>query len=400
MPPACWARRPAVRQPEIPWCQADLSGNEARYLARAAAAGQVGPAGEFLSRFEDAIARAAGAPFAVAAASGTAALHVALILAGVQPGDEVLVPAWTFIATATAVRRAGAFPAAADAGPAAWQLGPARTEEFPGLACSRSGGQLTDTAAGRPVTAIVPVRLLGRPAGLGRLRGIAARQGLAVAEDAAQALGARYKGHRAGSGGLAALSFNLSKIITAGGGGAIVAGGPAVAARARYLISQARDGPAEYQHGEAGWNCRLPGLHAAVGTAQAERLDAVIAAKHRIRARCRGALGGLPGIAFRQAAPWASPTWWFTAIAISPRAGVTSRQARDALAAPGIQAGPPWMPLRLAGARCGCAPRPCPAAERLGRTAIRLPCSPALTTAGQDTVITALRGIAGTARAA
>lgn len=385
-----------MRQPKIPWCQADLSGGEARYLAQAAAAGQAGPDGEFLERFESLITGLAGARHAVATSSGTSALHIALILAGVRPGDEVLTSAWTFVATANAIRHAGACPVALDIDPGNWQLDPAQVEQFLDRCCHSAAGQLTDAATGRQVTAIVPVHLLGHPADLDRLRSIAARHGLAVVEDAAQALGARYKGRPVGSGGLAALSFNLNKIITTGGGGAILTGDAGLAARARYLISQARDDPDEYQHGEVGWNYRMSNLHAAVGTAQAERLDELTGAKRRIRDRYADALAGLPGISFQVPAPWAEPTWWLTTISIGPQAGTSSGEARKRLARLGIQAGPPWTPLHLTGAHRGCAPGPCPAAEHLGRTAIHLPCSATLSTADQDRVIAAIRDAVAT----
>lgn len=378
---------------EIPWCHADLDGSEARYVAQAVAAGQIGPAGEFLDRFENLIARLTGARYAIATGSGTAALHIALILGGVRPGDEVITSAWTFVATANAIRHAGGCPVALDISPGNWQLDPARVEQFLEYRCDLSGDRVIDTATGRPVTAIVPVHLLGHPADLDPIREIAARHGLAVVEDAAQALGTRYKGRPVGAGGIAALSFNLNKIITAGGGGAVVTDAPDLAARARYLINQARDNPHEYQHGETGWNYRMSNLHAAVGTAQAERIDDLIGAKHRIRDRYADALTGLPGITFQVPSAWAEPTWWFTTISIGPEAGTTGPLARESLARMGIQAGPPWTPLHLTGAHRGCAPRPCPVAERLGRTAIHLPCSATLNTAAQDKVITAIHSI-------
>jgi perosamine synthetase len=383
-----------MRQPEIPWCQADLTGSEARYLAQAIAAGQAGPAGEFLDRFEELIARLTGTRHAVATSSGTAALHIALALAGIRPGDEVLTGAWTFVATANAIRHAGAHPVALDIGPGNWQLDPVQVEQFLEHGCICAGGRIINTATRRPVTAIVPVHLLGHPADLDRLRKIAGRYGLALIEDAAQALGARYKSRPVGSGGIAALSFNLNKIITAGGGGAVLTDDPGLAARARYLINQARDNPAEYQHGEIGWNYRMSNLHAAVGVAQAERLEDLISAKLRIRDRYAGALAGVPGITFQIPSTWAEPTWWFTTISIGPETGTSGSRARASLARLGIRAGPSWTPLHLTGAHRDCAPGPCPVAENLGRTAIHLPCSATLSTADQDRVITAVLDIA------
>jgi len=378
---------------EIPWCQADLAGNETPYLAQAAAAGQIGPAGEFLDRFEEQVARLAGSRYAVAISSGTAALHIALILAGVRPGDEVLTSAWTFVATANAIRHAGAHPVGLDIDPGNWQVDPAQVEQFLDRHCPCAGRRTINTATGRPVTAIVPVHLLGHPADLDPIRETAGRYGLAVVEDAAQALGASYKGHPVGSDGIAAVSFNLNKIITTGGGGAVLTSDPDLAARARYLINQARDNPGEYQHGETGWNYRMSNLHAAVGVAQAERLADIIDAKRRIRDRYADALACQHGITFQASAAWAQPTWWLTTIGVAPEAGTTGVQVRKELARLGIQTGPPWTPLHLTGAHRGCAPDPCPTAENLGRTAIHLPCSASLSTTDQDRVITAIRGV-------
>jgi perosamine synthetase len=143
-----------MQPPEIPWCQAGLDGSEARCLAEAAAAGQIGPAGEFLDRFETLIARTAGTRHAVATSSGTTALHIALILAGVRPGDEVLTSAWTFVATANAIRHAGGFPVALDIDPGNWQLDPARVGQFLEHSCTREDGP-------RPMDAarMIPLRV-------------------------------------------------------------------------------------------------------------------------------------------------------------------------------------------------------------------------------------------------
>ncbi|SNT60524.1 dTDP-4-amino-4,6-dideoxygalactose transaminase [Streptosporangium subroseum] len=379
-------------QPDpIPWCAPDVSGNERRYLTEAAAAGQVGPAGTFLERFESDVAAAAGTRHAVATSSGTTALHIALLVAGVALGDEVLVPAWTFVATANAIRHAGAHPIVLDIEPDHWQLDVAQVRQFLNERCTLAGGRPVDVRTRRPVAAIVPVHLLGHPADLDPLRTVAADRGLVVVEDAAQGLAATYHGRPVGSGGLAITSFNANKLITTGGGGAIVTADPDQAARARYLINQAREHPVEYRHGEVGYNARMSNLHAAVGVAQMERLSAFVEAKRRIHDRYRQALGDLPGVTFQTQAPWARATRWFTTVLIdSDRFGMTARNLRERLGAAGIHAGPPWTPLHLTGAHRGCAPWPCPVAERLGRTALHLPCSTTLSTEQQDRVIDAI----------
>jgi perosamine synthetase len=376
----------------VPWCVPDLSGDEAAYLTQAVAAGQAGPAGEFLVRFEAGIASMAGVRHAVATCSGTAALHIAFLLAGIRPGDEVIVPAWTFVATANAVRQAGGYPVALDTDPQYWQLNPELLEQFLTRQCRLAGGRLTDTRTGRPVAAVAPVDLLGHPADLDAITSLARQSGIAIVEDAAQGIGAACRGRPAGGSGLAAASFNANKLITAGSGGAILTSDDSAASRARYLINQARDHPVEYRHGEPAWNYRMTNLHAAVGCAQLERAGQLIAAKQHIHARYVRELAGLDGVTFQQQAPWATATRWLATIVISPEiTGISAGQLRARLAGDGIQTGPPWTPLHLTGAHHGCAPRPCPVAEQLGRDAFHLPSSASLTGQQQARVITSLR---------
>ena len=375
----------------VPWCVPDLSGSETRYLTQAIASGQPGPSGDFLARFEAGVARLAGTRHAVATCTGTAALHIAFLLAGVQPGDEVIVPAWTFVATANAICHAGGHPVVLDVDPRYWLLDPAHLERFLTRHCRVKGGRLADSLTGRPVAAVAPVDILGHPADLGAITALAATHGIAVVEDAAQALGATWYGRPVGGSGLAAVSFNANKLITAGSGGAILTSDDHAAARARYLISQARDHPVEYRHGEPAWNYLMTNLHAAIGCAQLERAADLLAAKRRIFAIYARELAGLAGIQFQQEAPWASATRWLATMVIDPEVtGITASGLRARLAKVGIQAGPPWTPLHLTGAHRGCAPWPCPFAERLGHDSLHLPSSAALTEDQQNRVLAAV----------
>ena len=304
----------------------------------------------------------------------------------------MIVPAWTFVATANAVRHAGGYPVALDVDPRYWQLDPDLLEDFLTGHCRLHGGRLTDPATGRRVVAVAPVDLLGHPADLGAVSAAASRHGIAMVEDAAQGLGAACRGRPAGSSGLAAVSFNANKLITAGSGGAILTNDQHAATRARYLINQARDHPVEYRHGEPAWNYRMTNLHAAVGCAQLDRAGQLIAAKQRIHARYVQELAGLGGVSFQQQVPWATATRWLATIAINPQiTRITASQLRARLAADGIQTGPPWTSLHLTGAHHGCAPWPCPVAEHLGRDTFHLPSSVTLTSQQQDRVISAVR---------
>jgi perosamine synthetase len=387
-----------VPPPETPWCAPDVSGNEAPYTAAVIRHGQIGPAGEYLSRFEHEVAQITGARHAVATSSGTAALQMALLLAGVQPGAEVIVPAWTFVATANAVRHAGAHPVTLDVDPHYWQLDPGQVDRFLTERCHHQDGHLVNIATGRPVTAIIPVHLLGHPAPLDELRALSSRSRLELIADAAQALGASYRGRPVAAGGLSAISFNANKIITTGGGGAICTDDRALATRARYLIGQARDHPDEYRHGEVGYNYRMSNVAAAIGCAQLERIGAFLAAKQLIATTYEAALAGIGGITFPCQAEWAVSNRWLASITVDERSfGMTAATLRAHLADNGIQTGPPWTPLHRTGAHHGTSPWPCPVADRLAATAVHLPCSTTLTASRQYRVINVIRQAAAAA---
>lgn len=379
----------------IPWCTAELGEHEEEYVVRALRQGQFGPGATWTARFEQALAETAGVRHAIATNSGTSALHIALLLSGVQPGDEVVVPAWTFVATANAVRYAGAHPVALDVDPLHWQLDPAQLALFLHEHASRHGAHTIDTRTGRRIAAVVPVHLLGHPADLDALRCITDAYRLSLVEDAAQGLGATYHGRPVGSGGLSAISFNFNKLVTAGAGGALLLDDDQQAKYARYLINQARTGSG-YQHGHVGYNYRMTGVHAAIGLAQLERLDTLLATKRGIRDRYRRHLAHQPGIRFQQDALGTESNGWLSTILLDPGPfGHDVTHLRERLSLDGIETGPAWTPLHLTGAHAGCAPQPCPVAENLGRNSLHLPCSTTLTPAEHHRVVTAIRQASG-----
>ena len=235
----------------IPNAVPHLGGNEWQYLKECLDTNWVSSVGPFVERFEREVAAYVGCAHAVATVSGTAALHVALLLAGVGPGDEVLVPALTFVATANAVRYCRAEPVFMDAEPVSWGIDPTKVAEFLGRECEVRHGHVVNRATGRTVKAIVPVHLYGHPVDLDPLLDLTTRYPLALVEDAAEALGARYRGRRVGAlGRLGCLSFNGNKIITSGGGGMILTNDGELACRARSLTTQARADGLEYIHHE------------------------------------------------------------------------------------------------------------------------------------------------------
>ncbi len=244
-----------------------LVGREREYVLQCLDTNWISSIGEFITRFETTFAVQAGTPYAVACCNGTAALHLALIAAGVGPGDEVLIPALTFVATAGAVRHCNAIPVLVDVEPDTWNLNP----------------ELIEAAVTTRTKAIVPVHLYGHPADMDPIREIASRYGLAVIEDAAEAHGARYRGRLAGSlGDLAAFSFFGNKLITCGEGGMVTTASKELADRVRLYRGQGMDATRRYWHTVIGYNYRMTNVAAAIGLGQAERLDWHLARRREV----------------------------------------------------------------------------------------------------------------------
>jgi perosamine synthetase len=380
----------------IPLSEPDLTGREAEYLQRCIETGWVSSGGPFVTRMESLVAERVGARGAVAVSSGTAALHVALLVAGVEPDDEVLVSTLTFIAPANAVRYVGAWPVLVDADPATWQMDVERVARFLERDCVVSGGALRDRATGRRVRALLPVHVLGHPVDMDALLAVARRYDLVVIEDATESLGALYRGRPTGVlGDVGCFSFNGNKIVTAGGGGALVTRREDWLARARYLTTQAKDDEVEYEHGAVGYNYRLTNLQAAVGCAQLERLDAFVERRRQVAAAYRARLGAREGLALMREAPWARATFWLaTALVDAAAFGCDSRALMRRLGAAGIQSRPLWRPLLLGGPL---ASAPClggKVAEQLHRDALSLPSSASLTDADHERVCLAVEAAA------
>lgn len=378
---------------EIPLCVPHLAGNEARYLQECLDTNFVSSVGPFVDRFEQTFARRIGTRRAVATVNGTAALHIALLVAGVEPGDEVLVSTLTFIAPVNAIRYVGASPIFVDAEPDYWQLDPTRVADFLDHGCEWKQGVLRNRTTGRRVRALLPVHALGHPVDADPLLELARTYELVVIEDATESLGARYKGRTVGHlGDVACFSFNGNKLITTGGGGMLVTDDERLASRARYLTTQAKDDPIEFVHGAIGYNYRLPNLLAAMGCAQLELLDDHLAAKRRIAERYAAGLAGVPGLTPMPEAPWAESAWWMYTVLLDPRRpGRGSRDLLEELQRQHIQSRPLWQPAHLSPSQRDAPASVCPVAERLNRDALSLPCSVGLSARDQDAVIEAIR---------
>ena len=313
----------------------DVGEAERRALLAAFDSGWIAPVGPDVDTFERQMAAHLGGDVhAVALASGTAALHLSLLLAGVGEGDEVLVPTLTFAATVNAIRYVGATPVLIDAEPATWQLDPDLAVEA--------------MAARRPA-AVVTVDLYGHCADHAPITAAAREAGVPVIEDAAEALGALHRGRPAGTlGDFGVLSFNGNKIITTSGGGMLLTRDREAAARARHLATQAREPAPHYEHVEVGYNYRLSNLLAAVGRAQLDGLQNRVARRRAINARYRTHLADLPGVDLLTERDGDRATYWLTCLTIDPDVAGADREAvRTALVESGIEARPVWKPMHL-----------------------------------------------------
>jgi len=302
-----------------------LSGRELDYLRDTVESNWIAPLGPQVDAFEADLAELAGVEHALALSSGTAALHLALVVLGIGPGDEVACSSLTFSASANPIRYVGATPVFIDANPNTWTLDP----------------ELLDHAlAEREIAVVVAVDLYGQCCDYDTIRVVCDRHGASLVQDAAESLGATYEGRPSGGqGDLAAFSFNGNKVITTSGGGALISNDGARIEHARKLSTQAREPAPHYEHTELGFNYRLSNLLAAVGRAQLELLPERVAARRRINARYRELL---PGVEFMPEAAYGTSNCWLTCILVED-----PKRIRAALEADDIESRPLWKPMHL-----------------------------------------------------
>jgi pyridoxal phosphate-dependent aminotransferase EpsN len=316
-----------------------MNGCERTLLNEAFQSNWITSNGPQVDAFEREFAELVGVPHAAALSSGTAAIHLALQLAGVQSGDVVLCSTFTFVASASPIVWLGAEPVFIDSERESWNLDPALVAEAIRAAARR----------GRPPRAVVAVDIYGQTAQLGPIAQECDRHGVVLVEDAAQALGASYEGRPAGSlGRLGVYSFNGNKIVTTSCGGMLVSAEAELIGRARFLAQQAREPAAHYEHAMLGNNYRMSNLLAAVGRGQLHLLHERVERKRQIFARYREALGSLPGIAFMPEAPWGRSMRWLSVILVDPvEFGATREDVRLSLEALDIETRPVVKPMHL-----------------------------------------------------
>jgi len=357
----------------------DIGEAEKRFVAECLDSTFVSSVGPFVTRFEEEIAAFTGAAFAVAVSNGTSALHVSLVLAGVQPGDEVIVPSLSFIATANAVSHAGATPFFVDSDPTTMGMSPAALETTLST-LRRTAEGLVDPATGNRVSAIVPMHTLGHPADIVGLLAVADAYGLPIVEDAAESLGSWVGDRHTGTFGLlGVLSFNGNKIVTTGGGGMILTNDPELARRAKHLTTTAKLPHAwEFEHDEVAWNYRMPNLNAAMGVAQLTKLEGYLANKREIAARYASNFADIPGLTFMAEPAGTTSNYWLCAVRVDGADVSLRDELLRASNDDGLQARPFWNLLSEQRMYRTCPKGDLSVATALHASVISIPSSPAI----------------------
>lgn len=352
-------------------------GNENAYVKECIDTGWVSSVGKFVDRFEQELADYTGMKRAVAVSNGTAALHIALLLAGVKAGDEVLVPALTFVATANAVSYLGASPHFVDSEDVSLGVDAEKLDRYLSATVVRKDGYAFNKSTGRRISVLLPMHTFGHPVDLDALTAVAEKYHLTLVEDAAESIGSFYKGRHTGNfGRIAALSFNGNKTITTGGGGALLTNDEDLGRHAKHLTTQAKVPHAwEFVHDAIGYNYRMPNINAALGCAQLEELDGFLRAQRALADRYERAFSPIQGIRFVKEPPYTRSNYWLQAICLEG----ADFEMRDAvisgLHAANIFVRPAWrllykLPMFESAPRMDCA-----TAERLEASLINLPSS-------------------------
>ena len=302
----------------IPLSEPVISGNEWKYVKECLDTGWVSSVGSYVTSFEEAVANYVGTEYAVATVNGTSALHVSLIVCGVQPNDEVIVPTLTFVAPANVVKYCGAHPIFMDCEVDTLCMDIQKVIDFIDNACEqRKDGYTYNKKTNRRIKAIIPVHIFGHSVNINHLVKICNQYNIDTIEDATESLGSEYKGRKTGSfGKMGCFSFNGNKIITSGGGGTVVTNDKSIAKKIRHLTTQARSDPFEYDHDDIGYNYRLSNIQAAMGVAQMEKLDEFISVKRKNALLYRELLSDLEEIEFVWEEQWSKSNFWFYTIKV------------------------------------------------------------------------------------
>lgn len=364
----------------IPLHEPEFAGNEWTYVKECIDTGWVSSVGSYVDRIERDLAAFAGTAHAVATVNGTAALHICAILAGVTPGDEVLMPTLTFIATANAVSYAGAVPHFVDSEEATLGVDADRLEAHLRDVATVTGGVCVNRRTGATIRALIVMHAFGHPADLDALADLCARWKLVLIEDAAESLGSYYHGRHTGNvGAAAALSFNGNKVMTTGGGGAILTNDPVLARRAKHMTTTARVPHRwNFVHDEIGYNYRLPNLNAALGCAQLEQVLAMIKRKRTLADRYAAAFAGISGVRFLAEPPASRSNYWLDTIVLDPAHASRHEAVLAALNDANYMSRPVWTLMHRLPMYADCPRADLAGAESLASRVINIPSSPKL----------------------
>lgn len=357
-----------------------FAGNEWAYVKECIDTGWVSTAGKYVGRFEEMLRQTTGAAHAIAVMNGTAALHICLQLAGVRRGDEVLIPALTFIATANAVAYCGATPHLVDSEERTLGMDATKLDRYLRDIAGVKDGVCVNKRTGAVIRAAVPMHTFGHPVDLDALSEVCARWKLVLVEDAAESLGATYRGRHTGNAGLlSALSFNGNKVVTTGGGGAVLTNDPVIGRRAKHITTTARLVHRwSFLHDEVGYNYRMPNLNAALGCAQLEELPRFIEAKRAQVGRYARALAGVPGVKLFTEQPWARSSYWLNALLLDVPDLATRDRLLEETNARGIQTRPVWTLMHRLPHFEACPRDDLSVAEAIDQRLVNLPSSPVL----------------------
>jgi perosamine synthetase len=322
-----------------------FNGNELKYLKECIDSSYVSSVGKFVNEFEHALAEYTGAKFAIAVVNGTAALHIALKLAGVKPGDEVIAPALTFVATANAISYCGAKPHFVDSNLTTLGLDPEKLRQHLESSTELLNGCCTNKKTKKIIKAIVPMHTFGHPVKMDELMQVAKDFNLTVVEDAAESLGSFYKGQHTGTiGKLGALSFNGNKIVTTGGGGAILTNDPDLALMAKHLTTTAKVPHAwRFDHDMVGYNYRMPNINAALGCAQLEQLPQFLRSKKRLFSKYFEAFKSIPEVDLMSEPEGCISNYWLHTILIKESSQKIQADILENATLVGLGLRPPWV---------------------------------------------------------
>lgn len=359
-----------------PW----FNGNEWAYVKECIDTGWVSTAGKYVERFEAMLQEFTGAKRAVAVVNGTAALHMALLLAGVKPGDEVIMPALTFVATANATASIGAVPHFADCEERTLGLDPAKLSAHLEEIAERRGGEVFNRLTGRRLAVVVPMHTFGHPVDLDPLAALCARWTLPLVEDSAESLGSWYKGRHTGRfGKVGILSFNGNKTVTCGGGGAILTDDEELGKLAKHLTTTAKvPHKWEYFHDHVGYNYRLPNLNAALGCAQLELLPDFLKRKRNLAEAYRQALAPVAGVSFVTEPEGCVSNYWLNALLLDQEDMALRDEILEKTNAANIMTRPAWTLMHKLPMYAACPRMDLSVAESLEKRIINIPSGPKL----------------------